>query len=579
MFTKLFTPAVASLAGLSSLIGVVTARPFQAVTESLVARDTAMAVLSPMTNWGGIGADPNAELYDYDVFYWSNGNVVANLTCSGGKDHKMLNVARMGDNVQALDCSNPGELTMTFKDMAAKESAKDDWKWVDEKKAHTMVLVVDGGDCGGPDGRKQYAISSINYDSSNPTATFCSKPTTWDDFVEDYTLRVKSGAFDEDDKSLAKRIGGSGSISIANDFSKNLFSQDFGGVTLSVDCAHCATTGSIDFDFQIGLFDGLTGSIVARNGLGASVGLGVTASGELTSPVDIASIRLLNLPLTPISIAGVATFGPEINVDAVAGLSAVSGQVSADFGVAMVIPDGTTLRVGGDSDAINPQFNKIGPTISASVQVTASLGPVVTFDIAATVFGKGLVAGLGLAAPKLDATLTASASSAGGVCGNSNAIAGVELDVNVGVELNIFGGFGSAADQPNAKNIFSTSTPIFDDCLVLTTGNNQGNINGNDGSRPKVGTATYSDGSQSDLFNSGANSDDTPINPLSDNQDIRTVTIDSNTGLASCALFTAFDATNGCVGNFFLNVDAGTSADIPSDLAKSVLCMRCPNVL
>lgn len=74
MFTKLFTPAVASLAGLSSLIGVVTARPFQAVPESLVARDTAMAVLSPMTNWGGIGADPNAELYDYDVFYWSNGS-------------------------------------------------------------------------------------------------------------------------------------------------------------------------------------------------------------------------------------------------------------------------------------------------------------------------------------------------------------------------------------------------------------------------------------------------------------------------------------------------------------------------
>ncbi|KAF7557252.1 hypothetical protein G7Z17_g848 [Cylindrodendrum hubeiense] len=579
MFSKMFTPAVASLAGLSSLVGVATAHPFQGA-ESLMARDSAETVLAPMTNWGGIGADPNAELYDWDTFYWSNGNVVANLTCTGGEDHKMLNVARMGDEIQGLDCSNPGKLTMTFKDNAAKKSAKHDWKWLHAKKEHTMVLVVDGGECGGPDGRKQYAVSDVHYDGSDPIATLYSSPTTWEDLVDDYTLRVRSGAFDNDGQSLSKRIGGSGSVDIANDFSKNLFSQDFNGVTLSVDCAHCATTGSIDFDFEIGLFSGLTGSVTARNGLGASVGLGVTASGELTAPVDIASIRILNLPLTPISIAGIATFGPEINVDAKAGLSAISGQVSADFGVAMVIPDGTTLRIGGDSDAINPQFSKIGPTISASVQVTASLGPVITFDIAATVFGKGLVAGLGLAAPKLDATLTASASTAGGVCGINDAIAGVELDVNVGVELNLFGGFGSAADQPNAKTIFSTSTPIFDTCLVITTGSTQGAVNGNDGIRPKVGTVTYTDGSQADLFNSGANSDDTPINPLSDTQDIQSITIDGGVGLAECAISTSFIDTNiGCGPNFFLFVAAGTTADVPSDLAKSTLCMRCPNLV
>ncbi|KAH7140053.1 hypothetical protein B0J13DRAFT_478497 [Dactylonectria estremocensis] len=543
-----------------------------------------------MSNWAGIGSDPNAELYDWDTFYWSNGNTVANLTCTAGDNHKMLNVARMGDNIQALDCTKSGKLTMTFKDEAAKESAKSDWTWVGEQSENTIILVVDGGKCGGPDGRKQYAISSVDYDDSAPVATLYGDATTWEDLVEDYTLRVRSNAFaDDDDESLSKRIGSSGSVNIANEFNANLFSQDIGGVSLSVDCAHCATTGSIDFDFEIGLFSGLTGSIIARNGLGASFGLGVTVSGELTQPVDIASIRILNLPLTPIAIAGVATFGPEVNVDAVAGLSSISGEVTADFGVAMVIPDGTTLRVGGNSDAINPQFNKIGPTISASVQVTASLGPVVTFDIAATVFGKGLVAGLGLAAPKLDATLSAQASSDGGICGDENAIAGLELDVTVGVELNLFGGFGSASDQPNAVSIFSTSTPIFDECIVITSQDNQGddngnggdgNINGNDGVRPQIGRVIYTDGSTLNLFNSGANSDDTPVNPLSENQGINIIVIDEGVGLAQCDVFDGFDPVSGCfAGNFFLTVKAGAPQEIPAELAQTVLCIRCPNLV
>lgn len=74
----------------------------------------------------------------------------------------------------------------------------------------------------------------------------------------------------------------------------------------------------------------------------------------------------------------VAGFGFEAAVAVAATIGSVNADIVAKFGVAMTIPDGTNFNIGSDSDTFEPQFEQIGPDVSASTKVGASLNPVIT---------------------------------------------------------------------------------------------------------------------------------------------------------------------------------------------------------
>jgi hypothetical protein len=71
--------------------------------------------------------------------------------------------------------------------------------------------------------------------------------------------------------------------------------------------------------------------------------------------------------------------------------------------------------------------------------------------------------------------ITARASTAG-VCDTSKAGASVDFEVDVGAELDAFGGLGPASDLPNKFALFSTSAQIFSTCVAVTATSAKNNV-------------------------------------------------------------------------------------------------------
>ncbi|KAI5456071.1 hypothetical protein BGZ63DRAFT_323377, partial [Mariannaea sp. PMI_226] len=375
----------------------------------------------------------------------------AHLRAKVANSSRVLNFNRMQDLVASLDCSSENQVVLKFKNETSLQTTQSHWRWVSDAPENTLYFVVDGEECGGEHGREQYAITHVAFDTPALTATLTGPATPWASLLDDVTLRMKSTS---GGPGLDKRWSDKGSFSIAHDFSRNIFNKTVDGVTFAIQCANCKTTGGFEYDISLGGTN--QASFTTTNGLGASLGLGVSASGGLTTNLDRYSLNLLTIPLGGIHIPHLVDLGPEVTIDAVAAIKTISGKIEADMGVAMTIPDGTTLRVGGgSSDDIKPQFNLIGPSISASASIKVSVGPVITLDIDAKLAGfPGYVLGVAINAPEIDATLSAAASTAGKACDNS--LAGIDLSITAQADVNIFYGKGSAGQEPNSIHIFGT---------------------------------------------------------------------------------------------------------------------------
>jgi hypothetical protein len=287
--------------------------------------------------------------------------------------------------------------------------------------------------------------------------------------------------------SLRKRFDKSVSVSVAETFNKNIFNKTIDGVTASLDCVNCGTTGALDFDFSLngGLFTSFSGSAtLTPSGLGATAELGLTLSGDLTDEIN-ESITLFQTALPGgIDIPGVFSLGPQLVVDASADISSVTAAATLSFGVAITIPDTATAKVDFTDSSNNafsgwtPQFSAIGPSVDASVSVSGSAGPRIAVELDASALGKSIGAGVSLSAPEFTLDLSAQASTSGGICGNDDVQLGIEFNVNIGAELDAFGGLGAASSLPNPITLTSIATPIFSTCVTI------------DGTAPSTASAT-----------------------------------------------------------------------------------------
>ncbi len=171
------------------------------------------------------------------------------------------------------------------------------------------------------------------------------------------------------------------------------------------------------------------------------------------------------------SIAGIANFGPTLQISIQSQLSAISGTADASFGVRLDVPADSIAKVDFSKSANNqlsgwvPTFTPIPPQFNAEFSVTASIGPQIVVALEATVIGFGLAAGLALIAPQLIGNLAAQVDTAGGVCGVQDAEAGVSFGLGIGAELDAFAGAGKAVDLPGKLPRLSTSVNVFTPCF------------------------------------------------------------------------------------------------------------------
>jgi hypothetical protein len=113
--------------------------------------------------------------------------------------------------------------------------------------------------------------------------------------------------------------------------------------------------------------------------------------------------------------------------------------------------------------------------VDGTISVSGSVGNTVTLELDVEAFKYGVSAGLQLGVPELAIDITARASTAG-VCGTSKAGASVDFEVDVGAELDAFGGLGPASDLPNKFALFSTSAQIFSTCVAVTATSAKNNV-------------------------------------------------------------------------------------------------------
>ncbi|KAF1956432.1 hypothetical protein CC80DRAFT_548723 [Byssothecium circinans] len=277
------------------------------------------------------------------------------------------------------------------------------------------------------------------------------------------------------------------SIPLAQDFSgEELFTPNLTSVTDKIDvslkCSTCKTEGFLDIEFiatsdasqlfdDLDITDAVTASmIITPINLSATIGLDLLINSALTKEFST-GLTVLNVPLipNPVPVAGIANIGPRLLVNMDFSLGKVEAEADISLGeVTMKIDDCSraTLDFFGSDDAFDgftPSFSAVGPKPnSASISATAGIAPNIILGVDATALGRGVAAGLALAAPKLDAKLVAGVQSEG-------ACTGVDFTTDLAAELNAFAGIGKINEvaAEDTVEILAASTRIFSSCVTV----------------------------------------------------------------------------------------------------------------
>ncbi|KAL6876919.1 hypothetical protein J3F83DRAFT_769951 [Trichoderma novae-zelandiae] len=459
----MFVKSAASAGLLLALANYASASPVLAKRVDAVAPAVAgKFLLTPATPADNDGS--NLSLKTEESYIWSHADqgIVANMTLQAASSFRLLTAINMQDVVEAVDCATE-DITVKFGSAESLQAAQEAWEWVNADAANTIIYVAEGQACAGAKGRQPFSVESITYDAAASTALMAASATKWRDFAAGASIRI-AGVAAVDGKA-ARGVSKDVTIDVGHDFSGPLFSTDVDGVSVALNCDSCKTQGTVSADITLSLSDGLSASVRTDNGFGAALDVSLTASGTLTDPLSL-SIPIATVPLAGFSIADLVDLGPQLTIAAEASVSAISASATASLGVAASLPDGSAFTLGQAAAGIQPSIQTTKPGVTGSVSVSAKVGPVVTLELVASFLGSGVVGGLALQAPVLSADFEGSASSAGVLaCGNSTA--GVSLELNVGVELDGFAGFGGAGDRPNQAAVFQKDAQVFKSCLAV----------------------------------------------------------------------------------------------------------------
>lgn len=382
------------------------------------------------------------------------------MTVSANQGVRLLSALNFQNVVESVDCSSQ-DVTVKFDSATSLKAAQTAWAWVNQASANSIIYIAESDSCAGASGRQPFSVESITYDATANTATLAATTVAWKSFAQDASIRISgTPATGTTTRDISENVP----IDVSHDFSGPIYSTTIDGVNLAIACSTCNTQGTLNADITLSLSDGFEASVTTSNSLGATFEVSLTASGGISSPLST-NIPIFSTALAGFTIEDVVTIGPQLQLVADASISSFTASATATIGVEATLPDGSGFTLGQGVN-ISPVIQATGLGLSGQVSIAASIVPTATLQLAATFFDEGLIGGIALKAPQLTATFAGTASTAGeAACGNSD----VEVSVNIdaGVELDAFGGFGSSTDQPNLTKIFSASTTLWNACLVV----------------------------------------------------------------------------------------------------------------
>lgn len=408
--------------------------------------------------------------------------IVTNMTIATFPDFRMLNGEKFGMLVESIDCRAEESIKVRFASTQDMKDAENSWAWVNKNLKNKIIYTIDGKDCGGKNGRQPYYIKSITYDENAKIASMDSEIAHWPEFARDAVININGlPAVIQPQKAHQEHralydITSKETMLTANldhqvPRNTQLIQTNVKNVDIDLRCVDCHSKGKLEFDMTISLADGFRAQVVAQNNVAFHMALGLTVSRQFggDSPVFEKSIRVFETGISGLSIPNVLEVGPSLAIDVQASIQDISGSVTAGFGAEMSIPNGNKFAIRQGSTNINPKFELTTASISGNVTMVTRVNPFFTINMECLFLTKGIVGGLGLAAPTLDLTTSVAAHSEGKTCSNDNSgtKSAIKLALDVGVQVSAFGGFTGSSNTPNKQVIFDKSTNLFTTCVPV----------------------------------------------------------------------------------------------------------------
>ncbi|KAK4110866.1 hypothetical protein N656DRAFT_799594 [Canariomyces notabilis] len=433
------------------------------------------------------------KLKSKETLYWSSTHgTVAKLDWEApGDAENIVNLEDIDDMVRQVACPSKSEdpLKVTFAEEADYNDAEDIWKWVNQKEENQFFLLVGAGKCGWNTDRIVYKVTGLVYNDEAETAYLHATQIPWSQAAHTYDLtlgntkiphsqqihRARAPGFWDDVGDFFENVGDkieegiehigdkieeaigqfdtSPSLSIplgsnltgkALSFSVPGAAPGGGDISLAASCITCTTSGSIwvqahfaakkfqmtDAALEISLPDPIVADVV----------LGVTLSAALTQPLT-RTIPVFAPPLGGVKIPGVISLGPQVTLSLGAEIGAVRGSVGVTMGGRASINKDSKARLdfldekrtgktGWDVNFDNEQFK-----VDTSVEVGAAGFVRGAIGVEVSVFESGFLAEVSADAPKLSATLKATASTNCTVCGQY--MTGVTGSLNFGTTVGV----------------------------------------------------------------------------------------------------------------------------------------------
>jgi len=283
--------------------------------------------------------------------------VFGNLTVYMPADHEnILSMEKFYGMLKSVQCTDQG-MTLQFMDDSTFAYAQRVWDWVNGVDNHTFVMVAGAGDCGTNTHRQPYLVSKIAYDEAQNIARLTANMRDWQTIAHTYELQVGHVPLPDATGPQAKRdITKDLSLDVSTSFPFS-FKDTFDGLTSTLECTKCGTTGAIAIELKISqkLFVPTGASIrISPKGVSAQAQIKLTESGDLSESKTFQK-TVATIPLDSITIpGGILNIGPNLDVDVGFEISSISGSASISSGATISLSDSAILEL----DLLNPLKNQ-----------------------------------------------------------------------------------------------------------------------------------------------------------------------------------------------------------------------------
>ncbi|KAH0543390.1 hypothetical protein FGG08_002248 [Glutinoglossum americanum] len=394
---------------------------------------------------------------------------LAKMTVYTAKGEWIISMESFREMLETVRCDDR-TVVLFFKSNASFQYAVHAWKWVNEDAENSFIMVVNHHGCGdGTYGTQPYNISGIRYDEQHFATYLLAEKLSWREAVHTFDLDFTNNfGYGIGARQLAT-YDKSTTLSLTNDFSQDLFSEDIGEVTISVACTDCTTEGgmvvSVHVGVSIGNLEEFTISASPKDFI-ATMELQASIEATLGSPYSWRQ-KITSVELGGFTIADILTLDSTLDYYIGFSVSAWQSFSAVTFGTSATLSDSAVAEI----DLLNikhSNFSGWAPTfqplpISASTRVSGDMvaysEPALTLHL--TVLGIGFEAGLDFKLPEARIHLEGFASDKE-----------VGINVETTLDVTLVAQVGFAGVDLVEDPIYNNSWPPTKDTIGITPDSN-----------------------------------------------------------------------------------------------------------